>query len=210
MTPPFMEYWKESGNGEYALLPPAEIRHLTVEGLPKGTYRLTMLVRVYVENKLAYGYASGVYAIANGVKSHDLASGLEEIDEVGWESDGRHTSYGNGYYHAETVELQFEVGADGTLDFGFNTTDYCYTTDVNWVAWKDVHLYYYSTGEEPQPVGTGLKSGDYCLPVYKDGRKPGGLPGRIFPIFRKDFIGMGHLPLEEDALLAELRSHLRP
>ena len=163
MTPPFMEYWKESGNGEYALLPPAEIRHLTVKGLPKGSYRLTMLVRVYVENKLSYGYASGVYAIANGVKSHDLASGLEEIDEVGWESDGRHTSYGNGYYHAETVDLQFEVGDAGTLDFGFNTTDYCYTTDVNWVAWKDVHLYYYSTGEEPQPVTTELKSGDYCL-----------------------------------------------
>ena len=66
--------------------------------------------------------------------------------------------------------------------------------------WKDV------SGFETYHV----KSGDYCLPVYKDGRKPGGLPGRIFPIFRKDFIGMGHLPLEEDALLAELRSHLRP
>lgn len=67
------------------------------------------------------------------------------------------------------------------------------------LAWKDL------SGFET----TQVKSGDYCLPVYKDGRKPGGLVGRIFPIFRSDFISLSHLAMPEEDLLAELNSRLR-
>lgn len=67
------------------------------------------------------------------------------------------------------------------------------------LAWKEL------SGFET----TQVKSGDYCLPVYKDGRKPGGLVGRIFPIFRSDFISLSHLAMPEEDLLAELNSRLR-
>ena len=170
MTPPFMEYHKGSGNDEFALLPEAEIRHLPIEGLPKGTYRLQMFVRVYVENKLAYGQAQGVYAVANGVLSGDLAAGDCDNENIGYETDGCHVSYGNGFHHTETVELQCEVGDDGLLEFGFNTDSRCTYSDVNWVAWKDVKLYYFSNGDDPTPSDTtqtvvvsDLTAGNYSL-----------------------------------------------
>jgi hypothetical protein len=67
------------------------------------------------------------------------------------------------------------------------------------LAWKDL------SGFETSHV----KSGDYCLPVYKSGRQPGGFVGRIFPIFRKDYIGLTHLSMPEEELLSELNNRLR-
>ena len=159
MTTPFMEYWIKTDNGgEYALLPDAEVRHVPITGLPKGKYVVSMLVRTYVENILAYGQSWGVFMYANGVLSHDIASGGES-SAPGF-TDGYHTRYGNGFHHTETVELECEVGDDGTLDFGINTQ--CYTSDVNWVAWKDVRLYFLSDGTLPSG-DSALPSGDYYL-----------------------------------------------
>ena len=52
------------------------------------------------------------------------------------------------------------------------------------------------------------RGGDYCLPVYKRSKRVG-LPLRLFPILRPDYIELTHLAAKEDDLLAELRSHLK-
>jgi hypothetical protein len=52
------------------------------------------------------------------------------------------------------------------------------------------------------------RGGNYCLPVYKKHKRVG-LPLRLFPILRPDYIELTHLAAKEDELLAELRSHLK-
>ncbi len=133
MTTPFMEYWKnkESRNqhGGLCNLPDAELRHQTITGLPAGKYRLSMRVRCYAETYNGLASFQGVKLYANGSTSDDLLSGKNT------------TSYSGGAHVTSVPELTFEVGSDGKLDFGINVSG-ASQTELNWVAWKDVKLYY--------------------------------------------------------------------
>ena len=130
LTAPFMEYWENRENhtlDDGSHLPDAQIRHQTVEGLPKGKYRLSMLVRCYAETYSGYANPAGVKLFANGVESEDFCAGKNV------------TTYSGGAHITATPELTFEVGEDGKLDFGINVSD-AYHTELSWVSWKDVKL----------------------------------------------------------------------
>lgn len=133
MTTPFMEYWKDKGSRNQhdgvCSLPDAEIRHQTITGLPAGKYRLSMRVRCYAETYNGVAPLGGVKLFANGSTSDDLLSGKAT------------TSYSGGAHVTSVPELTFEVGTDGRLDFGINVSG-ASETELNWVAWKDVKLYY--------------------------------------------------------------------
>ena len=146
MTTPFMEYWENKSNNTGAggaHLPAAEIRHQTVTGLPAGQYRVTMRVRCYAETWKGYVEPAGVKLYANGVRSDDVCTG-----ELSYYSGGAH-------YTNAAASVTCTVGTDGELDFGLSVTSDAYSTELSWVAWKDVKLTYLGDGT--------LMSGTYYL-----------------------------------------------
>lgn len=142
MTTPFMEYHMDASSTQIVALDNAEIRHIPIKGLPRGRYAISMKVRCYAESPWMgeqYVYFD-TYLYANG-KSVPIVSG------AGWDTTKGYTC---GVYKKNdnepiqvfgytTKEIECEVGSDGILDFGLivNKKDF-----QNWVAWKDVKLYY--------------------------------------------------------------------
>lgn len=145
MTPPFMEFHRNSSsnNGSQCDMPAVKIRHQSIKGLPKGQYKISMLMRCYAETYHDVNPPSGVKLYANGVESAELCEGLAM------------TSYNNGVHRTFTPEIICEVGSDGLLDFGINVTEEAALTEMNWLAWKDIKLTYLNANI--------LVAGDYYL-----------------------------------------------
>lgn len=146
MTTPFMEFHRNasaSNDGWQCNMPSVKIRHQLVEGLPKGKYKLTMLLRCYAEVYNGNNPPSGVKLYANGVESADVCDGVTLVP------------YSGGIHATSMPEITFDVTSDGTLDFGIDVTDAAAETELNWVAWKDVTLTYLGDGS--------LQDGDYYI-----------------------------------------------
>ncbi|MBO4430304.1 MAG: CotH kinase family protein [Bacteroidaceae bacterium] len=138
MITPFMEFHRnasESNTGKNCKMPAVEIRHQIIEGLPKGKYKIRMLIRCYAELYNGNNPPAGVKLYANGVESSDVCEGVSLIP------------YNGGVHATSTPELIFEVGDNGILDFGINVTDDASLTEMNWVSWKDVKLTYLEASE---------------------------------------------------------------
>ena len=151
MTTPFMEYWEDKSNhtaSSGSHLPDVQIRHQTIEGLPKGKYRLSMKVRCYAETYSGYAPPAGVKLYANGEESADICAGKSL------------TPYNGGAHITSTPELICEVGEDGKLDFGINVSG-AGSTELSWVGWKDVRLILQSNT---------LANGEYYLRNKQSGR----------------------------------------
>lgn len=145
MTPPFMEFHRNSSSndGNQCNMPAVHIRHQVIRGLPKGQYKISMHMRCYAETYYGVNPPAGVKLYANGVESAELCEGQLL------------TPYNNGVHRTFMPEILCEVGGDGLLDFGINVTEEAASTEMNWVAWKDVTLIYLSDGI--------LQSGDYYV-----------------------------------------------
>ncbi len=125
MTTPFLEYWVGTSS---APLADASIRHTTVHGLPQGTYRLSVHVRLYDER--GRYRPSGAKLYANGI-------------EVDIPSNTTAYTYNSQYACNGIVTVEFPVGANGNLDFGFNVRN----ANFNWLAFKDVKLIYLNSSD---------------------------------------------------------------
>lgn len=121
MTGQYTQYWISKNSG--ATLDDAEIRHDEISGLPKGEYRLTLRIRCYDERGI--NAPDGVFLYANGMETN--ATSGDGIQVLNY--SGQPGTYG-------VVAVSFEVGDDGTLNFGINVRNY----NATWVAWKDVTL----------------------------------------------------------------------
>jgi len=146
MTTPFMEFHRNAGDsntGSQCNMPAVEIRHQTIEGLPKGKYKLSMFIRCYAELYNGENPPAGVKLYANGVESADVCEGVTLV------------SYNGGVHATSTPEITFKVGEDGILDFGINVTEDATATELNWISWKDVTLTYIDDGS--------LQEGDYYV-----------------------------------------------
>ena len=130
MTTPFIEYWISSSS----TLADANVYHDQVANLQPGTYRLTVLVRLCSESGATTIADASMYA--NGV-TLDLTTGTPY-------------TYGsrNGIYG--TYDLEFEVGEDGTLDFGFTVEN----ATFNWLAFKNIKLTYVAAPDTPVAIDT--------------------------------------------------------
>lgn len=135
MTTPFMEYWISGSEGPLA---DAHIRHQQVGGLPAGQYMLQMRIRCYDET--GSGTPSGTLNLwANGMS----VSAIDDADTG--EYNGQH-------YTVNTVGITCTVGDDGLLDFGLDVSGMSY---CNWIAWKDVELYYNDGTTTPKVIDSG-------------------------------------------------------
>ena len=140
MTTPFMEYWVDKTSGT---LNETEIRHQTITGLPRGRYQIEMLVRCYAED----GYANPQFSV--GLYANEVETSVTFVY-------GTYSGQRLGY---STASVEFEVGDDGTLDFGLNVHQ---SEHQNWVAWKNVKLYLLEAYDEPDtPV---IVEGDPAVP----------------------------------------------
>ncbi|MDO4993859.1 MAG: CotH kinase family protein [Bacteroidales bacterium] len=140
MTSPFMEYWVDKTSGT---LNETEIRHLTITGLPRGRYQIEMLVRCYAED----GYANPQFSV--GLYANGEETSVTFV----------YGTYSNQRLGYSTASVEFEVGDDGTLDFGLNVHQ---SDHQNWVAWKNVKLYLLEAYDEPDtPV---IVEGDPAVP----------------------------------------------
>lgn len=128
MTTPFIEYWIASPT----TLTDATVYHDQVKNLQPGTYRLTALVRLCSESGATTIADASMYA--NGV-SLDLTTGTP------YTYNGRNGIYG-------TYDLEFEVGEDGTLDFGFTVEN----ATFNWFAFKNIKLTYVAAPDIPTGI----------------------------------------------------------
>lgn len=146
MTTPFMEFHRNAGDsntGSQCNMPAVQIRHKTIENLPKGKYKLSMFIRCYAEIYYGNNSPAGVKLYANGMESADVCEGVTLV------------SYNGGVHATSTQKITFDVGDDGRLDFGINVTDAAAETELNWIAWKDITLTYLGDGS--------LQEGDYYV-----------------------------------------------
>ncbi len=149
MTTPFMEFHRNAGNshtGSQCNMPAVQIRHQTIKGLSKGKYKLSMLIRCYAEIYNGKNPPAGVKIYANGVESGDVCESVKFVD------------YNGGIHATSNPELSFEVGDDGILDFGINVTEDAASTELNWIAWKDIKIAYQRRG-----VLHTLEPGEYYV-----------------------------------------------
>ena len=150
MTTPFMEYWVDKTSGT---LDETEIRHQTITGLPRGRYQIDMLVRCYAED----GYANPQFNV--GLYANEEETSVTFV----------YGTYSNQRLGYSTASVEFEVGEDGTLDFGLNV----YRSDhQNWVAWKNVKLYLLEAYDEPPVIveGAPAEPGTYYIRNRATGR----------------------------------------
>ncbi|MBO4812264.1 MAG: lamin tail domain-containing protein [Prevotella sp.] len=146
METPFMEYWIDNGAGPLA---DAQIRHLPISGLPAGQYTVRMRVRCYDESGTGTP-AGDIKLVANGA-SISVMEGADIGD------------YNGQQYTCGDFALECTVDEGGQLDFGIDVANATY---CNWVAWKDVELYYHDTTEKPKVIATGT----YYLRHHATGR----------------------------------------
>ncbi len=138
MSTPFIEYWISSSSGTLA---DASVYHDPVAHLQPGTYRLTALVRLCSESGASTISAASMYANNSTL---DLTQGTP------YTYSGRKGIYG-------TYELDFVVGDDGMLNFGFTVKN----ATFNWLAFKNVKLTYIAPPspavsiDRPDYVGKG-------------------------------------------------------
>ena len=159
MTVPFMEYWTNAQQTYLSSLDDAQIRHIPIRGLPSGRYVVSMKVRCYAEYPSAgeqYVYFD-THLYANG-KSTPIVSGAGFMPNEDF-TVGRYGDSPTQILGYATQELECEVGEDGILNFGLDVKKKDYQ---NWVAWKDVKLYYLG--------GERLSSGTYYIRNKKSGK----------------------------------------
>ena len=159
MTVPFMEYWVNAQQAYLSSLDDAQIRHIPIRGLPSGRYVVSMKVRCYAEYPSVgeqYVYFD-THLYANG-KSTPIVSGAGFMPNEDF-AIGRYGDSPTQILGYATQELECEVGEDGILSFGLDVKKKDYQ---NWVAWKDVKLYYLG--------GERLSSGVYYIRNKKSGQ----------------------------------------
>lgn len=159
MTEPFMEYWVNAQQVSLSALDDAQIRHTPIRGLPSGRYVVSMKVRCYAEYPSVgeqYVYFD-THLYANG-KSTPIVSGAGFMPNDDF-TVGRYGDSPTQILGYATQELECEVGEDGILSFGLDVKKKDYQ---NWVAWKDVKLYYLG--------GERLSSGVYYIRNKKSGQ----------------------------------------
>ena len=131
MTTPFYELWVGGG----ALLNDATISSQKIENLAAGHYRLSALVRAINEKGLSGAEISGVNFYANN-EVVDLAT-------------LPHYTYNALEGNAGTVSVELDIEEGGSLEFGFTIA----STNMSWIAFKDVTLEYMPLTEANYYVG---------------------------------------------------------
>lgn len=137
MKTPFIENWI----GRESTLTSAKVSHDELEGLNKGLYQVTGLIRVYSESGLE---PAGVTIFANAA--------TKEITEA-----GKKFTYNGmkGVYDNLTVTT--EVGEDGKLNFGFTIDE---GATFNWLSFKNFTITYLGEGisaEQAEELLTSAK-----------------------------------------------------
>lgn len=150
MTTPFIQRWQSFSEGKL----PNNRWTYTFHGLvPNAEYRVTALVRAYNENSSDGTW--GIKMYAGGVESG-------EINTV-----GSYFQAGNNAGNYATFDVTGQADASGNMSFGLIVPAY----SCNWVAMKNIHLYYEGVDGREAFVRINNKSeissGDKYLIVYQ-------------------------------------------